>query len=443
MKKMIRSGKLKSVTLSLGIVLILACITACAKSSEPLPLPVPTDKVMVKNGYFNPTSVLVTAGMSVTWNNQDETSYVISDNDQRFAFTLPSKGSFNLTLTNPGTYDYHCAADPTRQGTVVVMSGTISKFSDDTLSGVDDLISKVRPSVVSVEAEVISKDIWGRPINLKLEGTGWILDNSGLVVTNNHVVEGAKSVKITLENGQSYSTKIIRNDPINDLAVISIEAANLQPIEMGDSSLIKIGDPVVALGNTLGQGIVATQGIISNTGSIFTDDQGETLYDVLQTTAPINHGNSGGPLINMNGQVIGITTAARIIPAGKMETAYAIGSSVAKPVIHQLVLNGFVNRGVLGVTTSSVAELILRGYQPAVDKGAFITRINAGSAAEKAGLNNGDIILSVGGKEIITADDMVERVRSSPGGRPVEISYWRNNELRTTTAVLVQDQTNW
>jgi len=402
-------------------------------------LPAPTDKVLVKSGSFDPSSAVVTAGMAVTWNNQDSVAYLIADNNQSFAFNLPANGSFSLTFTDPGTYNYHCTAHPYMQGTIIVASGAVSKSLNDTSVGIDDLISKVRPSVVAVDAEIMIKDIWGHQVLQELAGTGWILDNSGLIVTNNHVVEGAERVTVTLENGQIYTAITVRTDPINDLAVINIDAGNLQAIEIGDSSLTKVGDPVVALGNRLGQGIVATQGNITNTDSTFTIDSGERLYNVIQTSDPINHGNSGGPLINMNGQVIGITTAAKMTPAGATLMAYAISTNTAEPIIRQLVSQGYVTRAWLGVTTSGISEFLLSGYKLATDQGALVTQITANGPAEKSGLKTGDVIINLGGKDIAAVDDLVQQVRASPIGQPVKITYWRDNRINATSATLIKN----
>ena len=193
------------------------------------------------------------------------------------------------------------------------------------------------------------------------------------------------------------------------------------------------------MGNRLGQGIVATQGNISNTDSTFTVDSGETLYNLLQTTDPINHGNSGGPLINMTGQVIGITTAAKMTPAGTIVTAYAISTNTAEPIIRQLTSQGYVTRAWLGVTTSSISDFLLSGYKLATDQGALVTKVAANGPAEQGGLKTGDVIVSLGGKDIAAVDDLVQQVRSSPIGQPVKITYWRDNHINATSATLINN----
>lgn len=216
--------------------------------------------------------------------------------------------------------------------------------SNDVLSPVDsnyppeisEIINKLRPAVVSIDVELTANDISGDPVIEQLAASGWILNQDGLIVTNSHVVEGAKSVTVTLEKGQAYNAKTIRTDPVNDLAVIDIGIGSLAGIALGDSSSIHVGDPVIALGNAFGEEIRATRGIISSTSSTFVVDNRETLYNMLETTALIVHGNSGGPLVNMDGEVIGIVTGACLTRTGTEVAGYAISSGEAGPIIHRL-----------------------------------------------------------------------------------------------------------
>ncbi len=179
-------------------------------------------------------------------------------------------------------------------------------------------------------------------------GSGWIIDSSGLIVTNNHVVEGANSITVTLEDGRNFSADTVRTDPVTDLAVVKINAQNLPPaLKVGDSSKLRVGDWVVAIGNSLGQGISATKGIVSAMGVSVSADT-ETLYDLIQTDAAINPGNSGGPLVNLAGEVIGINSI-KVAQVGVEGMGYAISIKEALPIINDLVTNGYVTRPWMGV----------------------------------------------------------------------------------------------
>lgn len=156
------------------------------------------------------------------------------------------------------------------------------------------VVTSVRPSVVAINTMIPGLDVFGGVFSEQGAGSGWIIDSSGLIVTNNHVVEGASSITVTLEDGRNFSATLVRTDAVSDLAVIKINADNLQAAKVGDSSKMRVGDWVLAIGNSLGQGISVTKGIISATGVSVSVQAGETQYDLIQTDAAINPGNSGG-----------------------------------------------------------------------------------------------------------------------------------------------------
>jgi serine protease Do len=302
---------------------------------------------------------------------------------------------------------------------------------------VADVINEVRPAVVTIDAEIATCDTSGRPITEQLTGSGWIYDQGGFIVTNSHVVEGAKSAVITLADGQTYTAESIWADPLDDLAVIDIGAADLKGIAMGDSSKTEAGDQVIALGNASGEGIRATQGIIISTDSTFTNTR-ETLYDMLETSTPIAHGNSGGPLINMSGQVIGITTAATLTRTGTEIVSYAISSSTAAPIIQQLIQNGCVSRAWLGVNVCSISELSKMECGLSVDKGVFVLEVKPDSPAWKGGLKSGDVIIKFNNKDITSTEDLVKAVQSSKIGQLVSIVYWHDKNENTDIITLSQ-----
>jgi serine protease Do len=346
---------------------------------------------------------------------------------------LPSFSfSTSTSTTTPAT------TPPPINSTYTLTTTTPTKPPSTTSLSLPDIaavVAKVKPSVVAITSQITS--IFGTQ---NAEGSGWIIDSNGLIVTNNHVVEGAKTVTATLEGGQIYTAKSIRTDPINDLAVIDIGINNLPAATVGDSSELRVGDWVVAIGNALGQGIRATQGIISATGITITVDTGTTLYNLLETTAAINPGNSGGPLVNMRGEVVGITSA-KLSAVGIEGMGYAISSNTAKPIIEQLIQQGYATRPLLGVNVSNIAALsqsLIQRYNISVDNGAVITQITAGGPADKAGLKVGDVIVSFGGKQISGADDLVQAIRSSKIGQQIEVIYWRGNSTATAYAILIE-----
>lgn len=180
-----------------------------------------------------------------------------------------------------------------------------------TLPVIPDFVSAiaiVRPSVVAINITVPALDIFGGTLNEQGAGSGWIIDASGLIVTNNHVVEGASSITVTLDDGRNFPAQLVRTDPISDLAVVKIDAHNLKAAEVGDSTKLRVGDWVAAMGNSLGQGISASKGIVSALGVSVSVGSGESLYDLIQTDAAMNPGNSGGPLVNLLGEIVGITS---------------------------------------------------------------------------------------------------------------------------------------
>jgi serine protease Do len=224
-------------------------------------------------------------------------------------------------------------------------SGTIVQ-----LPSIADVVAAVKPSVVAISTQVVSYDFFNRPFTQEGAGSGWIIDANGIIVTNNHVVEGAEIITVTTDSGDSYTADVnsISTDPLNDLAIIKIDAKNLPALKTGSIEKLRTGDWVIAIGNALGQGTRATEGIISQLGVALQVDQGQTLYNLIETSAAINPGNSGGPLVNLSGEVIGITSA-KIATIGVEAMGYAISIDTAKPIIQELVNKGYVTRPWLGV----------------------------------------------------------------------------------------------
>jgi len=307
------------------------------------------------------------------------------------------------------------------------------------LPSIADVVDKVYPSVVAISTEVIALDIFRTPRTQKGSGSGWIIDKDGIIVTNNHVIEGAKKVTVELSDGRIFETDLtnIHTDQLTDLAVIKINATDLPAASVGDSTQLRVGDWMVAIGNPLGQGIRAKEGTVSGLKVSLDVDQGQTLGDLIETSAAINPGNSGGPLVNMKGEVVGITSA-KIAGVGVEGMGYAISTRAAIPIIEQLIRQGYVTRPWLGVTLYTVDQYVATVNRLSVNKGAVVAYVRPGSPAAQAGLQKLDVITIFKGKEVTTADELINSIHESQVGEEVTITFVRGNETKTISTRLIQ-----
>jgi len=321
----------------------------------------------------------------------------------------------------------------------------------DELPSIADVVALVKPAVVSINTEIVSQSVFG-DFTQEGAGSGWIIDENGIIVTNNHVVEGANTITVTLDDGRIFTVEpdSVHTDVLNDLAIISIDASNLPTLSIGNSSRLRVGDWVIAIGNALGLGIRATEGIVSREGVQIQVDQNQVLYDLLETTAVINPGNSGGPLVNLSGEVIGITSA-KIAQVGVEGMGYAISIDTAMPIIQQLVNNGYVTRPWLGVNIAPLSPSVLAAVamdpelssqidvnEITADKGILLLTVAAGSPADNAGLKPGDVIISLRGEEVTDNQGFMQVLHSSIIGQPLEITYYRSDTEFNTTVVPIE-----
>jgi len=266
-------------------------------------------------------------------------------------------------------------------------------------------------------------------------GSGFIIDKKGLVVTNNHVIQGAEDIFVSVNGSKEYKAKIIGTDPYMDLAVLEIDSnEKFQPVEFGDSDKARVGDWVVAIGNPFGFGGTVTAGIISARNR----DVGLTRYDdFIQTDASINQGNSGGPLFDLNGNVIGINTAI-IAPgsSGSIGIGFAIPSNPASKVIDQLIKYGETKRGWLGVRIQKVTKEIAEVEKLENPTGALVASVSEKSPAAKAGIKAGDIILEFDGKKVDTMRTLPKLVAETEVGKRVIVKIWRNQKLISKKVLL-------
>jgi serine protease Do len=349
---------------------------------------------------------------------------------------IPVTGCISIAGSQPTT---PAATTPTATAINPTWVPPTSTNLGQELPDIADVVALVKPAVVAINTETVAYDFFSRPYTEQGAGSGWIIDASGIIVTNNHVVEGASSVSVTTWDGTTYTADVtkIATDPLNDIAIIKIDAQNLPTVTIGDSSQMRVGDWVIAMGNALGQGIRASEGIISLTDVSLQIEQGETLYDLIETTAAINPGNSGGPLVNLAGEVVGITNA-KIASVGIEGMGYAISIDTAAPIIQELINKGYITRPYLGVGLYTVDELAIQQLNLSIDKGVLLTEVVADSPADKAGLEQYDVVVSIGGQDVTTVEEFTKILHASTIGQPLEIKYWRGNKEYTTTAVPIE-----
>jgi serine protease Do len=257
-------------------------------------------------------------------------------------------------------------------------------------------------------------------------GSGFIIDPSGTVVTNNHVVGEAAKVSVTLQDNTKYTARIVGRDSRTDIAVLKIKADKPLPyVSLGDSNAAQIGDWVIAVGNPFGLGGSVTTGIISARGRDIHTGQ---FDDFLQIDAPINRGNSGGPTFNLKGEVIGINTAIYSPNGGSVGIGFAVPSNVAKTVVAQLQEHGKVSRGWLGVQIQEMTPAIAASLGLQGQHGALIAAVTANSPGAEAGLKQGDVVLSFNGTEITQLRDLPRAVTALAPGSAATLSVWRNGQ---------------
>lgn len=305
------------------------------------------------------------------------------------------------------------------------------------LPSISDVVAKVKPSVVAINVEITTYGIFNQPVQAQGAGAGWVIRSDGYIVTNNHVVEGANTIMVTLDDGRTIPADKAFTDPFSDLAIVKINAQNLPALSPGDSFHSNVGDWVVAVGNALGQGISATSGIISALGISISESPGQTLHNLIQTDAAINPGNSGGPLVNMAGQVIGINSI-KVSQIGVEGMGYAISINEALPIINTLINTGYVLRPWLGISVFTIDQNVASFYGLAVAQGVLITDVAAGSPAEKAGLRAGDIITAIDGKEQVDDGVLMDYINSLKIGQTIQITYYRRNAQNTVSVTLAE-----
>jgi serine protease Do len=276
----------------------------------------------------------------------------------------------------------------------------------------------------------------GHPRKVMSLGSGFIIDADGYIVTNNHVIDDAKDIEVTLTDGSDYPAKLIGTDPKTDLALLKVDSKKPLPyVSFGDSDKMRIGDWVMAVGDPFGLGGSVTAGIISARGR----DIHEGPYDdFLQIDAAINKGNSGGPTFSTDGSVIGINTAIYSPSGGSVGIGFAIPSNLAKPIIAELKKQGHIDRGWLGVAIQGLTPELTKGMGLSSDKGALVASVQDDSPAAAAGIKTGDVVLDFDGKPIDTPKDLSRAVAQTESGTSVPVKIWRNDSEQTVTVKIAE-----
>jgi len=300
-----------------------------------------------------------------------------------------------------------------------------------------ELVAEVAPAVVSIVTETVSYNWFWQAVPQTGAGSGIIISSDGYIVTNNHVVEGAQKVTVTLSDGSAFAATVVGTDAQTDLAVVKIDASNLAYLHFLSNSLeqLSVLDLVVAVGNALALpgGPTWTTGVVSNLGRSIEENTGVVLNDIIQIDAAINAGNSGGPLLNTAGQVVGINVA---IASNAENIGFAISTDTAIQVVQILITEGKIVRPWLGVAVTTVTSTIQQYYNLSVNTGVLITSVTSGSPADKAGLRAGDVITKVDDENISTAAELSSALGSHQIGDQVEIVYYRGSVQKVANATL-------
>ena len=258
------------------------------------------------------------------------------------------------------------------------------------------------------------------------QGSGFVYDTAGHVITNEHVVEGSNSISVRFWNGAAYKATLVGTDPSTDVAVIKVDApaSILHPLELGNSSALQVGQGVVAIGSPYGLEETVTAGIVSALHREMTAPNDFTIADSIQTDAAINHGNSGGPLLNLGGQVIGINSQIKSDSGENTGIGFAVPSNTVRSIVTQLLTSGNVRHAYLGVGIASSSN------------GVQITQVRASTPASKAGLKTGDVIVRLNGKKVTNASELSQSIDSHRPGDTVTLTYTRNGSTHTVSVKL-------
>jgi S1-C subfamily serine protease len=357
------------------------------------------------------------------------------------------------------------AVDTGKTTTVIQRQAPLTAASSSSPSGqaeaggaltVGDIYKKTAPGVAFIQSTIVQSTPgpFGLPDQQpgQATGSGFVLNSAGYIATNAHVVSGARDVQVSFGKSNPVPAKVVGKDLSTDLAVIKIDPSKvkLTPVPLGDSSSLRVGDPVVAIGNPFGYDDTVTTGIVSALGREIQAPNNFSIDHTIQTDAAINPGNSGGPLIDQHGEVVGINSqiATGGSSKGSVGIGFAIPINLAKKVLPALIKNGKVPHAYIGITTAPLSPTVVHDFNLPVSKGALVQAVEPGSPAEKAGLHagktttstgliaGGDIVVGVNGQTVNTPTDISNAIANSKPGDSVSIDFYRGRTKHSVTITL-------
>jgi S1-C subfamily serine protease len=328
-----------------------------------------------------------------------------------------------------------------------------------------DLYRRAAPGVVQIAAtsivQVAPDPLYGNPFfpesrRQQALGSGFVVDKAGHIVTNYHVIEAAKEIRVSFSNNESFKATVVGTDPSTDLAVLKVDAPSraLTPLALGNSDAVQVGDAVVAIGNPFGLDRTVTAGIVSALQRAIMAPNGYTIDHAIQTDAAINHGNSGGPLLNARGEVIGVNSQIETGgtgASGNVGVGFAVPSNTVKTVMVQLINEGKIDRAFIGISAVPITPELTKSFNLPVRRGLLIQSVQPGSGASKAGLEAGETQMTIAGESYVLGGDIIvaadgvpvaslQRLRdllaAKKPGQTIRLELYRDGEKRTVSVVL-------
>lgn len=311
---------------------------------------------------------------------------------------------------------------------------TVKKVTGQALMSPAEVYASTVNSIVSINCSAVSTNIFGQRVESASSGSGFVITQDGYIVTNHHVISGASSVTVTMYDGTEYPATVVGSDSDYDVAVLKIDATGLQPVTLGSSEDVNVGDTVLAIGNPLGELTFSmSQGIVSCCDRAINVDG--TPFNMIQVDASINPGNSGGPLMNLYGEVVGIVSAkySSYSDTTVEGLGFAIPIGDVQAIITDIMENGQItNKPSFGITAGTMTQQMAAQYQIDQTSGAFVYSVNKGGAGEKAGLKMGDVITKVDSTGITSMEDLTAAKKGHKAGDTVTVTYYRDGQTQTT-----------
>ncbi|MGB9666001.1 MAG: S1C family serine protease [Candidatus Cryosericum sp.] len=334
-----------------------------------------------------------------------------------------------IVMSNPGTFPWARTASTYQS---VPVSGTTVVTTEE--QAIENAVRIASPAVVQINITSVSQNPFGfGSYEQQGLGSGFIITPDGYILTNNHVVESATKITVTLKDGRDFSGQVVGTDATSDVAVVKINGSNLPTVQLGDSSQLTVGQKVIAIGNPYGLSQTVTTGVISALERNVQVSQTETLVGVVQTDAAINPGNSGGPLVDLSGRVVGINT---MIYQNAQGLGFSVSINTARKVYDAIIKNGKITWPALGIQGATLTSSIAQQYNLKISQGVYVVQVTSGSGAAAAGIKAGDVITAIDGKDMTTIDAVLSYIRSKSVGDTVSVVVNRAGATKTFSVTL-------